>query len=228
MSPAFLYHIVVIIPIFPVMSLSVLSSSSEPTPEQLARRQRDLKKLDTVQYGNEQGIEEAWAEKAFKHTQIYFKLICAINCTKLKLTKFDDELYHEFLVSFPRVRIDVIEEEALKRAAVKVRWRAFCKLFEYHIEDYNFGTLLRLDCKEGYSESNTTLVPRVQFLAIEVARNRQGFNMCHFGTTPPNTGSSTGTNVGTENIKDSEDHVAVDETAECEKIAEVNATVESV
>ena len=53
-----------------------------------------------------------------------------------------------------------------------------------HVEEYNFGTLLRLDCKEGYSEANTTLVPRVQFLAIEIARNRQGLNMCHFGKDP--------------------------------------------
>ena len=61
-------------------------------------------------------------------------------------------------------------------------------MFEYHVEDYNFGTLLRLDCKDGYSEANTTLVPRVQFLAIEVARNRQGLNMCHLGKDPnPNS-----------------------------------------
>ena len=166
------------------MALSVLSSTSNPTDEQLAQRQREPNKHDTVQYGNEDGIELAWAEKAFAHTRIYFKLICSINCTKLRLTKFDDELYHQFLVSFPRVKIDVINENKLKSEVVKRRWRGYCQLFEYHVEDYNFGTLLRLDCREGYSESNTTLVPRVQFLAIEVARNRQGLNMSHFGSKP--------------------------------------------
>ena len=87
-------------------------------------------------------------------------------------------------MSFPRVKIDVINENKLKSEVVKRRWRGYCQLFEYHVEDYNFGTLLRLDCREGYSESNTTLVPRVQFLAIEVARNRQGLNMSHFGSKP--------------------------------------------
>lgn len=177
------------------MSLSVLSSSSNPTEEQLAYRQKEVKKYDSVQYGNEDGIEIAWAEKAFAHTQIYFKLICSINCTKLKLTKFDEELYQHFLVTFPRVKIDVIDEDKLKTPAAKRRWRSFCQMFEYHVEDYNFGTLLRLDCKDGYSESNTTLVPRVQFLAIEVARNRQGLNMCHFGSNPA-PASKQGVNEG--------------------------------
>jgi len=166
------------------MSLSVLN----PTVKQLETRKKELQKLDATKYNNDTGVEELWAEKAFRHAQVYYKLICSINCTKLKLSKFDEELYQNYMVTFPRVKIDVIEVDKLKSEAAKRRWRSFCRMFEYHVEDYNFGTLLRLDCKDGYSEANTTLVPRVQFLAIEVARNRQGLNMCHLGKDPnPNS-----------------------------------------
>lgn len=45
-----------------------------------------------------------------------------------------------------------------------------------NLEDFSFGTLLRLSAGEEYSEANTILVTRVQFLAIEIARNREGAN----------------------------------------------------
>lgn len=35
---------------------------------------------------------------------------------------------------------------------------------------------MRADTKGDYSEQNTMLVPRVQFYAIEIARNREGLN----------------------------------------------------
>ncbi|KAL5268781.1 hypothetical protein ACHWQZ_G002587 [Mnemiopsis leidyi] len=166
------------------MSLSVLSVDQDPTEKQLAARKKEMQKVDPSKYVNDTGVEELWAEKAFRHAQVYYKLICSINCTKLKLSKCDDELYQNFMVTFPRVNIEVIDEDKMKSVAGKRRWRNFCNMFEYHVEDFNFGTLLRLDCKDGYSESNTTLVPRVQFLAIEVARNRHGLNMCHLGKNP--------------------------------------------
>ena len=183
------------------MSLSVLSVDPNPTEKQLAARKKDMQKIDSSKYVNESGVEELWAEKAFRHAQVYFKLICSINCTKLKLSKFDEELYQNFVVTFPRVKIDVLDEDKLKSAAAKRRWRNFCQMFEYHVEDYNFGTLLRLDCKEGYSESNTTLVPRVQFLAIEIARNRHGLNMCHLGKDPNSySGGSESDNTSDEKV----------------------------
>lgn len=86
------------------------------------------------------------------------------------------------------------------------KWRPFCLQFEGAVEDFNLGTLLRLDCRRGYSEENSVLgerraggagrgaevcvgglavtppplllpaAPRIQFLAIEIARNREGCN----------------------------------------------------
>ena len=44
------------------------------------------------------------------------------------------------------------------------------------MEDYSFGTLIRTDVNEDYSEKNSILVTRIQFFAIELARNREGLN----------------------------------------------------
>lgn len=35
---------------------------------------------------------------------------------------------------------------------------------------------MRLNSHSDYSEDNTIVVPRAQFLAIEIARNREGLN----------------------------------------------------
>ncbi|NWU35521.1 PBDC1 protein, partial [Hylia prasina] len=80
------------------------------------------------------------------------------------------------------------------------KWRPFCLRFEGVVEDFNYGTLLRLDSRREYSEENSIfggkwgagglggtpnlgLIPlllssatRIQFFAIEIARNREGCN----------------------------------------------------
>ena len=55
------------------------------------------------------------------------------------------------------------------------RWRDWCETFK-HVEDYSFATLLRLDAAGDYSEENSIIVTKVQFYAIELARNREGHN----------------------------------------------------
>uniref|UniRef100_A0A1B6C9C8 Polysaccharide biosynthesis domain-containing protein n=1 Tax=Clastoptera arizonana TaxID=38151 RepID=A0A1B6C9C8_9HEMI len=56
------------------------------------------------------------------------------------------------------------------------KWRDFCEKFKDIVEDYNFGTLLRINTTGDYSEENSILTTRVQFYAIELARNREGYN----------------------------------------------------
>ncbi|NXT71510.1 PBDC1 protein, partial [Chaetops frenatus] len=56
------------------------------------------------------------------------------------------------------------------------KWRPFCLRFEGVVEDFNYGTLLRLDSRREYSEENTIFATRIQFFAIEIARNREGCN----------------------------------------------------
>ena len=72
--------------------------------------------------------------------------------------------------------MDVIEEEDLKSEAAKVDWRSFCQKYEKIVDNYNLGVLIRQNCRGEYSEDNTIFAIRIQWLAIEIARNREGFN----------------------------------------------------
>ncbi|XP_074642885.1 protein PBDC1-like [Tubulanus polymorphus] len=128
-------------------------------------------------YINDEGIEIQWAMKTLNHADVYFNLICAVADTKiLTLTKMDDEIYTKFREQFKDLKVDNINVDLLKSAEGKEKWRPYCEDFKDRLEDYNFGTLLRIDCTKKHDDANTVIVPRVQFLAIEIARNREGFN----------------------------------------------------
>ncbi|NXN41859.1 PBDC1 protein, partial [Rhinoptilus africanus] len=68
----------------------------------------------------------------------------------LNLTKVDDRIYGEFRKTFKDLKIDLLDPEELKSEPAKEKWRPFCLRFEGGGEDFNYGTLLRLDCREGY------------------------------------------------------------------------------
>jgi hypothetical protein len=89
--------------------------------------------------------------------------------------------------------VDVLTDEILKSEEAKKKWAPFMMGFENKLELFNFLTMLRLNCKLDYTEENTTvgkynycsqsqytnfhfLVPRIQFLSIELARLREGLN----------------------------------------------------
>jgi len=93
----------------------------------------------------------------------------------LRLTKMDDQLYKHFRETFPDLNVASVTEEQLKSADAKEFWRSFCEIYKETVEDYNYATLIRLNSAKEYCESNSMIVPRVQFLAIELARNRYFF-----------------------------------------------------
>jgi hypothetical protein len=127
-------------------------------------------------YINDPLLEQLWSMKAVEHMKIHFNLISAIDPKILRLTPKDEEVYQAFRSSFPTLAISEIDLSSLKSEEAKKVWRPFCNQFEGVIEDFNYATLLRMDCKKDYSDENTVVVPRIQFLAIEVARNREGLN----------------------------------------------------
>ncbi|CAG2179627.1 unnamed protein product [Oppiella nova] len=109
--------------------------------------------------------------------EVYFKLISSMpSTTGLRLTQNDDIIYQTFRDRFKELDIKSLTEETLKCDEAKIQWRQYCNDMQEFVEDFNFATLLRLDSRNDYSESNTIVVPRVQFVAIEVARNREGLN----------------------------------------------------
>ncbi|XP_026857548.2 protein PBDC1 isoform X1 [Electrophorus electricus] len=132
--------------------------------------------LPAEAYGNDAQLEVLWAMKAFSHAEVYFNLISSVDPKFLKLTKADDLIYTKFREEFPDLNIQILDPELLKSTEAKEKWRPFCNHFEGIVEDFNYGTLLRLDCQKDYTEENTIFATRIQFFAIEIARNREGYN----------------------------------------------------
>ena len=104
------------------------------------------------------------------------QLLSSIDPKVLRLTKLDDQIYEEFKRCFSKLAIDILVEDDLKSKESKEVWRGFCENYKETVQDYNLGTLIRLDSSKEYNAENSCVVPRVQFLAIELARNREGVN----------------------------------------------------
>lgn len=135
-----------------------------------------------------------WAAKAFQHAEIYFnvselnfnvditkqdfsqiQLLCSVDPRDLRLTPHDDEIYSAFRAEFPKLDVGQLNEDDLKTAKAKERWRAFLERFN-KLEDWSFGTLIRANADEEFNPENSILLIRLQFWAIEIARNREGRN----------------------------------------------------
>ncbi|XP_005992661.1 protein PBDC1 [Latimeria chalumnae] len=148
--------------------------------------------LPAEAYGNDTNVEMMWAMKAYQHAEIYFNLISSVDPQYLKLTKADDQIYARFREAFSDMKIDILDPEELKSEQAKEKWRPFCIQFEGIIEDYNYGTLLRLDCTKDYTDENTIFATRIQFFAVEIARNREGYNTAVFNSSVKSKTSSNG------------------------------------
>lgn len=96
------------------------------------------------------------------------------------MTPIDDDILNHFFEIFPEYKFDdalrELDENSMKSAKGKERWRDFIMPYEKKLKDYNFGTLVRKFSNRPYAEDNSILVTRVQFFAIEIARNRAGLN----------------------------------------------------
>ncbi|XP_019866258.2 protein PBDC1 [Aethina tumida] len=140
------------------------------------RKIMDVLSRPAEEFGNDESLEVMWAMKAYDHAHIYFNILCSADPKLLKLTPIDDTIYKIFREEFPTLDLHVIEENELKSTKEKAKWRPFCERFKNLVEDYSFGTLVRGDASEDYKENNTILVTRIQFYAIEIARNKEGVN----------------------------------------------------
>lgn len=129
---------------------------------------------------NLEDIERQFAVTAVEQAETYWNILTKLPGSKLRLTKFDDDIYKTFIEDFPEYkdieRVRNFKEDELKSKEQKAKWRTFCGKFEGKVEDYNFGTLLRLSSNEEYGQDSTIFVVRIQFYAFEIARNRAGLN----------------------------------------------------
>ena len=128
---------------------------------------------------NLEDIEKQFAVKAVVQAETYWSLISKIKASSLKLTQHDDDIFEALLEDFPefkdKAKVAEISENEMKSPEGKTRWRNFCEKFK-EIDDYNFGTLLRIRANDEYSQENAIFAVRIQFYAVEIARNRYGLN----------------------------------------------------
>ena len=128
------------------------------------------------EFGNDSRVEALWAIKAAEHAEVYFNILCSVDPKQIpRLSPCDDQIYAKFRERFKGLEVGKINEDDLKSAEAKAEWRRFCDDFK-DVEDFSFATLLRLDSAEDYSERNSIIVTKIQFYAVEIARNREGHN----------------------------------------------------
>merc|ERR1711962_1436806 len=143
-------------------------------------------------FGNDVSLEFVWAEKASRYAEVHMKLMKFVDPSTVKLTRFDEYIHRLYLRDF-------------KSEHAKSIWRPFCEHFKNVLEEYNFGTLLRKNCKEDYSEDNCFLVTRIQFFAIEIARNKKGLNKFYLEKTPVAVISDNGVTTKLNELKTDDD-----------------------
>ncbi|KAM4055989.1 polysaccharide biosynthesis domain-containing protein [Hirsutella rhossiliensis] len=143
------------------------SLSTGPVP-------KDFKAEDA---GNMEEIEKQFAVKVVKHMQTYWSILEKVKGSTIRLTKMDDDIYNHLKEAFPNFDpAATIDEDEMKSKTGKERWRTFMMTYEKKVDDYNFGTMVRNSPKVEYEENTTIFVPRMQFYAIEIARNKNGLN----------------------------------------------------
>ncbi|KAJ5201969.1 Protein PBDC1 [Penicillium cinerascens] len=135
------------------------------------------KPFDPEQAENLEDMEKQFAVKAVEHLMTYWAILEKVKGSQLRLTKMDDEIYESFMKEFPDFDpAATLNEDAMKSKAGKEKWRKWVNQFEKKIEDYNFGTIIRNRADQEYEQHNTIFGVRMQFYAIELARNRAGLN----------------------------------------------------
>ncbi|XP_054156561.1 protein PBDC1-like [Oppia nitens] len=164
-------------PTTPANSVDNNNTSLPPQPSPPPQSVTDVLNRPADEFVNDPTIEGLWLTKAVQHMEVYFKLITSVPTARtLRLTPQDDQIYSDFRQQFPDLDVKQLTEDRLKCDEAKAKWRQYCNGLESVVDDFNYATLMRLDARSDYSEANTIVVPRVQFLAIEVARNREGAN----------------------------------------------------
>ncbi|KAJ5734502.1 Protein PBDC1 [Penicillium malachiteum] len=126
---------------------------------------------------NLEDMEKQFAVKAVEHLMTYWAILEKVKGSQLRLTKMDDEIYESFKEAFPDYNpADILNEDEMKSKAGKEKWRNWINKFEKKIDDFNFGTMIRTRADVEYDQDTTIFGVRMQFYAVEIARNRAGLN----------------------------------------------------
>lgn len=90
------------------------------------------------------------------HMQTYWNILERVKGSSLRLTKIDDDIYDHLKTAFPEFDpAETIDEDKMKSKEGKERWRNFMMIYEKKVDDYNFGTMLRVSPKLEYGRDET-------------------------------------------------------------------------
>ncbi|KAL8364958.1 hypothetical protein RB595_003987 [Gaeumannomyces hyphopodioides] len=130
--------------------------------------------FDAENAPNHEGIEMAFAEKVIQHMETYWKILKNKRGSQLRLTKMDDEIYEHLKADFPELDpAEDIVEDKLKNKEGKERWRKFMMAYEKRVEDFNFGTMLRVSPKDDVDTEERVIfggLPSCAVLSIRASR----------------------------------------------------------
>lgn len=136
--------------------------------------------IDADTVPNYEDMEKQFAVKAVQQMSVYWSILEKMPGSKLRLTRLDDQILEHLKGDFPDFDpAQELDEDQMKSKEGKEKWRKFSMAYEKgenKIEDFNFGTMLRKSPKTEYGEKDTIFALRIQFYAIEIARNRAGLN----------------------------------------------------
>ena len=91
-----------------------------------------------------------------EHMSTYWSILEKLPGSKLRLTKYDDEILEHFNKEFPDFDLKAtINEDDMKSKEGKEKWRNFINAYEKKIEDYNFGAMVRANPAFEYDEKGT-------------------------------------------------------------------------
>lgn len=90
---------------------------------------------------------------AVKHLETYWAILEKVKGSTLRLTKIDDDIFDHLVKDFPDFDpAKPIVEDEMKSAEGKKRWREFMMAYKDKVDDYSFGTILRTDPKDEYTQ----------------------------------------------------------------------------
>jgi hypothetical protein len=91
-----------------------------------------------------------------EHMTTYWSILEKMPGSKLRLTRYDDDIHDHFKTTFPDFDLKAtIDEDAMKNKEGKEKWREFINAYDKKVEDYNFGTMLRANPAWEYGEKET-------------------------------------------------------------------------
>jgi Polysaccharide biosynthesis len=96
----------------------------------------------------------------------YWAILEKVRGSSLRLTKMDDDIYEHLKKDFPEFDpAATINEDEMKSKSGKERWRKFMMAYEKKIDDYNFGTIMRLNPKME-NDQDTTIFGRIFLMRL--------------------------------------------------------------